>query len=120
MPQRYKIFYTSTAERDITEKLMYIMQQYRNTVLAEQENLTAFPAKYPLYDVEPWSKTKRAAIAALFCYHKPLISRPDKLRRFILLIKSKEKPLISKKQAVLHGTPGAIRTHGLWSRSGEL
>lgn len=41
---------------------MYIMQQYRNTVLAErwynrlraliQENLTAFPAKYPLYDVE--------------------------------------------------------------------
>ena len=41
------------------------MQQYRNTVLAErwynrlraliQENLTVFPAKYPLYDVEPWS-----------------------------------------------------------------
>lgn len=65
MPQGYKIFYTSTAERDITEKLMYIMQQYRNTALAErwynrlrtliQENLTAFPAKYPLYDVEPWS-----------------------------------------------------------------
>ena len=61
MPQRYKIFYTSTAERDITEKLMYIMQQYRDTALAErwynrlraliQENLTAFPAKYPLYDV---------------------------------------------------------------------
>lgn len=87
MPQRYKIFYTSTAERDITEKPMYIMQQYRDTALAErwynrlrtliQENLTAFPAKYPLYDVEPWSKTKRAAIAALFFYHKPLISRPD-------------------------------------------
>ena len=87
MPQGYKIFYTSTAERDITEKLMYIMQQYRNTVLAErwynrlraliQENLTAFPAKYPLYDVELWSKTKRAAIAALFFYHNPLISRPD-------------------------------------------
>ena len=65
MPQRYKILYTSTAERDITEKLMYIMQQYRDTALAErwynrlraliQENLTAFPAKYPLYDVEPWS-----------------------------------------------------------------
>ena len=44
---------------------MYIMQQYRNTALAErwynrlrtliQENLTVFPAKYPLYDVEPWS-----------------------------------------------------------------
>ena len=43
----------------------YFMQQYRNTVLAErwynrlraliQENLTVFPAKYPLYDVEPWS-----------------------------------------------------------------
>ena len=43
----------------------YFMQQYRNTVLAErwynrlraliQANLTAFPAKYPLYDVEPWS-----------------------------------------------------------------
>ena len=32
MPQRYKIFYTSTAERDITEKLMYIMQQYRDSV----------------------------------------------------------------------------------------
>ena len=65
MPQRYKIYYTSTAEQDITEKLMYIMQQYRDTALAErwynrlsdfiQENLTAFPAKYPLYDVEPWS-----------------------------------------------------------------
>ena len=65
MPQRYKIFYTSTAERDITKKLMDIMQQYRDTALAErwynrlraliQENLTAFPAKYPLYDVEPWS-----------------------------------------------------------------
>ena len=63
MPQRYKTFYTSAAERDITEKLMYIMQQYRNTALAErwynrlrtliQENLTVFPAKYPLYDVEP-------------------------------------------------------------------
>ena len=63
MPQRYKIYYTSTAEQDITEKLMYIMQQYRNTALAErwynrlrtliQENLTVFPAKYPLYDVEP-------------------------------------------------------------------
>ena len=44
---------------------MYIMQQYRDTALAErwynrlraliQEHLTAFPAKYPLYDVEPWS-----------------------------------------------------------------
>ena len=135
MPQRYEIFYTSTAEQNITERLMYIMQQYRDTALAErwynrlraliQENLTAFPAKYPLYDVEPWSsaeirqyvtrndvilysvdenrscvyirsvctraveiwiytcrsrvrvwsKTKRAAIAALFFYHKPLISR---------------------------------------------
>ena len=81
MPQRYKIFYTSTAERDITEKLMYIMQQYRDTALAErwynrlraliQENLTAFPAKYSLYDVEPWSKTKRAAIAALFSIINP-------------------------------------------------
>ena len=36
VPQRYKIFYTSTAERDITEKPMYIMQQYRDTVLAER------------------------------------------------------------------------------------
>ena len=84
---------------------MYIMQQYRDTALAErwynrlraliQENLTAFPAKYPLYDVEPWSKTIRAAIAALFPNQSP-----DKLRRFILLIKSKEKPPISMKQAV--------------------
>ena len=81
MPQRYKIFYTSAVERDITEKPMYIMQQYRDTALAEQwynrlcallqENLTAFPAKYPLYDVEPWSKTKRAAIAALFSIINP-------------------------------------------------
>ena len=81
MPQRYKIFYTSTAERDITEKLMYIMQQYRDTALAErwynrlraliQENLAAFPAKYPLYYVEPWSKTKIAAIAALFSIINP-------------------------------------------------
>lgn len=65
MPQRYKIYYTSTAEQDITEKLMYIMQQYRDTALAErwynrlralmQENLIAFPARYPLHDVVPWS-----------------------------------------------------------------
>ena len=81
MPQRYKIFYTSAAERDITEKLMYIMQQYRDTALKErwynrlrallQENLTAFPAKCSLYDVEPWSKTIRAAIAALFSIINP-------------------------------------------------
>ena len=54
---------------------MYIMQQYRDTALAErwynrfrallQENLTAFPAKYSLYDVEPWSKTKRAVVVVL-------------------------------------------------------
>ena len=60
---------------------MYIMQQYRDTALAErwdkrlcallQENLTAFPAKYSLYDVEPWSKTIRAAIAALFSIINP-------------------------------------------------
>ena len=37
-----------------------------------------------------------------------------------LSLKSKEKPPILKKQAVLHGTPGAIRTHGLWSRSGAM
>ena len=36
-----------------------------------QENLTAFPAKYPLYDVELWSKTIRAAIAALFSIINP-------------------------------------------------
>ena len=36
MPQRYKIFYTSVAERDITEKLMYIMQQYWDMALAER------------------------------------------------------------------------------------
>ena len=36
VPQRYKTFYTSAAERDITEKLMYIMQQYRDTALAER------------------------------------------------------------------------------------
>ena len=33
---------------------MYIMQQYRDTALAERWD-NAFPAKYPLYDVEPWS-----------------------------------------------------------------
>ena len=79
---------------------MYIMQQYRDIALAErwynrlraliQENLTAFLAKYSLYDVEPWSKTKRAAIAALFFYHKPLISRPENLRRLILRQKAKK------------------------------
>ena len=63
---------------------MYIMQQYRDTALAEQwdnafalcyrRNLTAFPAKYPLYDVERWVKRKEQRLL-LFFYRKPLISR---------------------------------------------
>lgn len=65
--QRYKIFYTQTAIVDIDEKSDYIAFQLHDLDLAEKwylrlrelilENLSTFPLKYPLYDVEPW-KTK--------------------------------------------------------------
>ncbi len=37
-----------------------------------------------------------------------------------ITLKSKEKPPIPTEQTVIGGMPGAIRSHGLWSRSGEL
>ena len=63
IPQ-YKIIYTETAVLDIEEKADYIEIQLREPGLALswylrlketiQQNLTTFPFKYPLYDVEPW------------------------------------------------------------------
>ena len=61
--QRYEIFYTQTAIEDIGEKADYIAYQFHDVELAEkwylrlrkliQENLSAFPLKYALYDVAP-------------------------------------------------------------------
>ena len=66
----------------------------------------------------------KTAIAALFFLSYPPNQSPqqspENLQRFKLRQKVKKKPLVSTKQAVLHGTPGAIRTHGLWSRSPTL
>ena len=63
IPQ-YKIFYTETAVLDIEEKADYIETQLGEAGLALSwylhlketilQNLTTFPLKYPLYDVEPW------------------------------------------------------------------
>ena len=65
IPQ-YKIIYTETAVLDIEEKADYIQIQiqlqepglaqswYSRLREAIQQNLTTFPLKYPLYDVEPW------------------------------------------------------------------
>lgn len=63
IPQ-YKIIYTETSVLDIEEKADYIEIQLREPGLALswylrlketiQQNLTTFPFKYPLYDVEPW------------------------------------------------------------------
>lgn len=63
---RYKIIYTETAIRDIEEKADYIAFQLHDPELAQvwyqrlraelQENLSTFPLKYPLYDVEPWNR----------------------------------------------------------------
>lgn len=65
--QQYKIFYTQTATEDIEEKADYIAFQLHDSDLAEKwyfrlrrlilENLSTFPLKYPLYDVEPWKTT---------------------------------------------------------------
>lgn len=62
---RYKIIYTETAIQDIEEKADYIAFQLHDPELAQvwyqrlrtelQENLSAFPLKYSLYDVEPWN-----------------------------------------------------------------
>lgn len=63
--QRYEISYTQTAIEDIEEKADYIAFQLHDMALAEkwysrlrkliQEDLSAFPLKYPLYDVAPWN-----------------------------------------------------------------
>ncbi len=62
--RRYEIIYTETAVRDIEEKADYIATQFRDPDLAEnwylrlrtelQDQLSTFPLKYPLYNVEPW------------------------------------------------------------------
>ena len=62
--QQYKIFYMQTATEDIKEKSDYIAFQLHDLDLAEKwyfrlrrlilENLSTFPLKYSLYDVEPW------------------------------------------------------------------
>lgn len=62
--QQYKIFYTQVATEDIEEKADYIAFQLHDSDLAEKwyfrlrklilENLSTFPLKYSLYDVEPW------------------------------------------------------------------
>ena len=62
--QQYKIFYTQVATEDIEEKTDYIAFQLHDSDLAEKwyfrlrklilENLSTFPLKYSLYDVEPW------------------------------------------------------------------
>lgn len=81
MPQGYKIFYTSSSRAEYYGKAdvhYAAVSGYRigrtmvNRLRALlQENLTAFSDKYSLYDVEPWSKTIRAAIAALFSIITP-------------------------------------------------
>jgi toxin ParE1/3/4 len=62
--KRYNIVYTETAIQDIEEKWDYIADQFRDMILADRwyerlrsaiwQDLTTFPMKYPLYDVEPW------------------------------------------------------------------
>ena len=64
--QRYRIIYTESAVADMEEKADYITFQFQEPSLAEQwylrlrekihENLTTFPSKFPVYDMEPWSR----------------------------------------------------------------
>ncbi len=64
--RRYEILYTETAVQDIEEKADYIAVQFHDPDLAEswylrlkedlQKQLSTFPLKYPLYDVEPWNQ----------------------------------------------------------------
>ena len=61
--RQYEIIYTEAAAQDIEEKADYIAAQFCDSGLAEnwyfrlkadlQEQLSTFPLKYPLYDVEP-------------------------------------------------------------------
>lgn len=62
--QQYKILYTQAALEDIDEKADYIAFQLQDLALSGKwyfrlkelilENLSTFPLKYSLYDVEPW------------------------------------------------------------------
>lgn len=62
--KQYRIRYTETAIRDITEKADYIAQQFRDPLLglswyqrlraAIQNDLSFPPYKYQLYDAAPW------------------------------------------------------------------
>ena len=64
--RQYELVYTETAAQDIEEKADYIAAQFRDPGLADswylrlrtelQEQLSTFPLKYPLYDVEPWNQ----------------------------------------------------------------
>lgn len=61
---KYKVVYAESAIRDIEEKADYIAVQFRDPRLAGrwylslrasiQEQLTTFPHKFQLYNVEPW------------------------------------------------------------------
>ena len=63
---KYKVVYAESAIRDIEEKADYIAAQFRDPELAErwylglrasiQEQLTTFPHKFQLYNVEPWNQ----------------------------------------------------------------
>lgn len=64
--RQYEIIYTEAAAKDIEEKADYIAAQFCDPDLAEnwyfrlkadlQEQLSTFPLKYPLYDVDPWNQ----------------------------------------------------------------
>lgn len=64
--RQYEIIYTEAAAQDIEEKADYIAAQFCDPDLAEnwyfrlkadlQKQLSTFPLKYPLYDVEPWNQ----------------------------------------------------------------
>lgn len=63
---RYQIIYTKEAVDDLMEKARYIVLTFHDSELAEtwytrlrqeiQENLTTFPLKFSLYNVEPWAE----------------------------------------------------------------
>lgn len=63
--QHYQIIYTESAVADIGEKADYITFHFQEPALAEQwylrlreeinGNLTTFPFKFPVYDMEPWN-----------------------------------------------------------------
>lgn len=64
--RQYEIIYTEAVAQDIEEKADYIAAQFCDSGLAEnwyfrlkadlQKQLSTFPLKYPLYDVEPWNQ----------------------------------------------------------------